>query len=95
MRFPRLRTCFPIRSEFVKFSAALRIAQDLVGLVDFLEFFLRRLFVLGDIRMILPRECAEGLLNVFTSRFGWHAKDLVIIFKFNGHGGRTWETSDH
>ena len=91
----RLRTRFPISTELVEFPAALRIAQDLVGLVDLLEFFLRRFFILGDIGMILARKRAEGFLDFVLRRRGLHAENLIVIFEFNGHGGRAWQPSGH
>ena len=93
--WPRLRARFPIGAELVEFPAALRIAQDLVGLVDLLEFFLRRFFILGDIGMILARKRAEGLLDFVVRRLGRHAEHLIIIFEFNGHGGLAWQPSGH
>ena len=91
----RLSARFPIGTELIEFPAALRIAQNLVGLVNFLEFFLRRFFVFGDIRMILPREGAERPLDFLVGRLGRHSEDLIIIFEFNGHGERAWQPSDH
>ena len=37
----------PIRAELIVFLPLLRIAQDFVGFVDLLEFFLRRRLILG------------------------------------------------
>jgi hypothetical protein len=64
------RSRFPIGAELVEFPAAFRIAQNLVGFVDFLEFFLRRFFIFGDIGMILARECTEGLFDFVIRRLG-------------------------
>src|SRR5260370_84799 len=50
----RLKTArlVPSRTELIVFLALRRIAQDFVGLVDLLKFFLGRFFILGDIGMI-------------------------------------------
>ena len=61
-----------------------------MGLVELLEFLLRRLFVFRNIGMILSRERAEGLLDFFVGRLGRNTEDPVIVFEFNGHGGRAW-----
>src|ERR1039458_10289875 len=63
----KVRAGLPIRAEFVVFFALGRVTQDLVGLVDFLEFFLSLLFVPGDVGMILPREFAEGFFQLLRS----------------------------
>src|ERR1035437_5133124 len=85
-RRPRIHASIPIGTQLVVFPATFRIAQHLIGLVDFLEFLLRRLFVFGDVRMILAGQLAEALLDVFLRRLRRHPEHLVIIFEFNGHG---------
>ena len=62
-RRTKLRAGFPVRAEFVVFFPLGRIAQDFVGFVDLLEFFLGLLFVLGDVGMKFAREFAEGFLS--------------------------------
>ena len=56
---PRWRAKFrpplPVRAELVVLLSFLRVAQDLVSLVDFLEFLLGGFFVLRNVRMILAR----------------------------------------
>jgi len=89
--WPRLPVRFPIGTKLIEFPAALRIAQDLIGLVDFLKLFFRRLFVLGDIWVVFPRERAKRFLDFFVRRLRRHAEDLVIIFEFNGHGDVAWQ----
>jgi hypothetical protein len=66
-----------------------------MGLVELFEFLLRRLFVFGDIGMILSRERAEGLLDFFVGRLGRNTENPVIVFEFNGHGGFAWNASGH
>src|ERR1700744_5063269 len=60
-RRTKFGTRFPIGPQFVIFFAFVRVGQNLVGLVDFLEFFLGLLLVLGDVGMIFARQFAEGL----------------------------------
>ena len=91
----RLASRFPIGAQLVVLPATLRMAQDLIGLVDFLEFFLRRLLVLGDIGMILPRQRAEGLLDFLVRRLGRHTQNPVIVLEFSGHGGLALCASGH
>ena len=66
-----------------------------MSLVEFLEFLLRRLFVLGNVGMVLARERAKGLLDFFVGRLGRHSEDPVVVFEFNGHGGCVWNASGH
>src|SRR5271168_5158665 len=63
----RLRGAFgmiPIFAELVVFSPFLRVAEDLVGFVDLLEFLLGGGFVPGDIGMVFAGEFAEGFLDL-------------------------------
>src|SRR3954467_11636763 len=79
---PRL---VPICPELVILLPFLRISQNLVGFVDLFELFFRRLFVLRDIGMMLPREPPKRFLYlVIVRRFG-NAERLVIISKLNCH----------
>ena len=81
-----LATGFPVGAELIILRAAFRIAQNLIGLVDLLEFFLRRFFVLGDIRMIFARKRAKGLLDVVRRGGLRDAENFVIVFEFKCHG---------
>jgi hypothetical protein len=54
-----------------------------VGFVDLLEFLLRPLLVLGDVRMVLPRELAEGLLDVVVRGIPRHAEGLIVVFELH------------
>ena len=94
-RRTRLPACFPVGAQLVVFFATFRIAQDLIGLVDFLEFFLRRFFVLGYVRMILPRQHAESLLDLLVRSFGRNTQDPVIVLEFSGHDGLVLCASAH
>src|SRR5437763_77698 len=75
----------PIRSELIVFLSLLRIAQDFVGFVDLLKFFLGRFFVLGDIRMILARKFPERALDFVLGRGFGNAERLIIISKLHCH----------
>jgi hypothetical protein len=43
----------PVYSQLIILSPFLRVAEDFVGLVDFLELFFGRSFVFGFVRVIL------------------------------------------
>src|ERR1035438_913872 len=73
-RRTKVRAGLPVCAEFVVFFALGRVTQDLVGLVDFLEFFLGLLFVFGDVGMILPREFAEGFFQLLGAGRARHAE---------------------
>ena len=87
-RRPEFRAGLPVRAEFVVFFALVRVGQDFVSLVDFLEFFLGLFFVLGDVGMIEAREFAEGFFYLVGSRGARDAEAFVIIFVLDGHGFR-------
>ena len=54
----------PVLSVLVVFFAFIRIAQDLVGLVDLLEFFVRFLVVGIEVGVKLPGQFAIGLFDI-------------------------------
>src|SRR6266705_6169211 len=54
----------PIRAELIRFLAFLGVSRHLIRFVDFLKFFLSDLFVLGNIRMIFPRQLAKRAANL-------------------------------
>ncbi len=58
----------PIRAKRVVFIPLLLVAENLVSLVDLLEFLLGLLFVLGDIGVMHARELAECLANFIMRR---------------------------
>mmetsp|Transcript_69987 Transcript_69987/g.200588 ORF Transcript_69987/g.200588 Transcript_69987/m.200588 type:complete len:318 (+) Transcript_69987:349-1302(+) len=67
-------------AELVEALALLRVAQDLVGLGDVLEFLLcARLLV--DVRVPLPRQLAERGFDVLFVRVSAHAEDLVVVLR--------------
>src|SRR5207249_7011428 len=75
----------PIRPQLVILLALGRVAQDFVGLIDFLELFLGLLFVFRHVRMVLPRQLAEGLLDVGFAGAAGHAQRFVVIFVSDRH----------
>src|SRR6185312_16283571 len=73
----------PVGAELVVLAALLRIAQDLVGLVDLLEASLGR-FVAGvHIRMMLAGELPVRLLQFLVRRRLRHSECLVVILEFH------------
>lgn len=75
----------PVRAELVILTPLLRVAQDFIGLIDFLELFFRHFFVLGRIGVELSRELAKGGFHFLSSRGFRDAKGLVIITELRGH----------
>src|SRR5687767_12780168 len=75
-RRTKIRALFPVRAKLVVLLTFFRIAEDLVGFVNFFEFLLGDLFVLGDVGMILPREFPEGFAKVVLAGAARHAQDF-------------------
>ena len=71
--------------EHVVALAALRVGQDLVGLVDLLEPLVRRR-VRVDVRVPLLGELAEGALDLGVGRVAFDAQDQVEVAFGRGHG---------
>src|SRR5262245_51859267 len=71
----------PIRSELVVFLPLGWIAQDLVGFVDLFELRFRSLVARIHVGMMLARELAERLLDLFVGGGFHHAKRRVIVFE--------------
>ena len=84
-RRPELRALLPVRAQLVVFLPLGRIAQNLVGLVDLLEFLFRLLFVFGHVRVVLARELAEGFFNFVLARAARDAEHSVVVFEFHTH----------
>ena len=73
-------------AEHVVLLPALRVAEDLVGLVDLLEPLLR-LGVRVDVRVPLLGELAERALDRGIVGAALDAEHLVVVaFSFRGHG---------
>ena len=64
-------TLLPVGAIGVILFPLFRVAQDFIGLIDFLEFLFRRLFVLRGVRMELARKFPEGALDFFLSGGFW------------------------
>src|SRR5207302_8699532 len=84
-RRTKLRALFPIRPEFVIFLPLLRVAEDFVGLVDVLELFFGGLIAFGAVGMLLSREFAESLANLFVARCRFDAEHPVILPQYYRH----------
>src|SRR5690606_28669224 len=66
----------------------LRVAQDFVGFVDFLEFGFRLRVVRIGIRMIFFRQPAESLFDFFfTGVFAYAQNIIVILCHYTTHQG--------
>jgi hypothetical protein len=70
-------------------GAFLRIRKNLIGLPDFLKFFLGFFISLMFIGMMLDGEFAVGLFNFLGCNGAGNAEDFVVIF-FGGHGLGSW-----
>jgi len=91
-RFPagrrtELGARLPVRAQLIVFFPLGGIAQDFVGLVDLLEFFLRAFLVFGDVGMVFAGELAERLFDVGIAGAARNAQGLIVIFELNRH---TW-----
>src|SRR6266566_47256 len=84
-RRAKLRALFPVGAQGVVFFPFVGVAENFVRLVDFLELFLGRLFVLGDVGMVLAREFAEGPADLLVARGAVDAERFVIILKLDSH----------
>src|SRR5205814_5715540 len=69
-------------AEAVVGGALFLVAQRLVGLRDLLELLLG-VRLLGDVRVVLAREAAVGLLDVVVAHATLDAEDLVIVLVFH------------
>ena len=63
----------PVGAEVIVFTALLGIAQDLVGLVDLLEFLLGGFLVLGDVRMVAAGQLAKRFLDIVVAGVPSHS----------------------
>src|SRR5205807_2640421 len=75
----------PVRAVGVVLLPLLRVAEDLMGLVDLLEALDRTRVVGIDVGMVLAGELAEGGMHLLGGRPPGDAKDLVVIAKTRGH----------
>jgi len=79
------RLLLPMLSAFIKKFAFCRIAQHLVGWIDFLKFFRRIGLILRRVRVMGAGQLSEGLLDFRRGCGARHSQRLVIVFKLNGH----------
>jgi hypothetical protein len=73
----------PVLAQFIELAPLFRIAQDFVGLVDFLESDFGAGLVLGDIGVIFAGQAPIGLPYLSVARVLGHAEHVVIVFEFN------------
>src|SRR6266851_4399173 len=73
----------PVGAEQVVLLALFGIAEDLVGLVDFLELVLSALVAGVDVRMVFAGELAVGALYLGRGRVTFDAQELVVVAKFH------------
>jgi hypothetical protein len=79
-----LPEALPLRTDGVVALALLGIGEDLVGLVDLLEALLRLRFLV-DVRVVLARELAVGLLDLLGARILRDAECLVVVLVLDRH----------
>jgi hypothetical protein len=65
--------------ELVVDRALLRVAQDLVGLLRFLEFMFRIRIVGIAVRVVFHGEAAIGLLDIHLRRVSLQLEERVVI----------------
>jgi hypothetical protein len=81
-RGTELVALLPVFAEPVVLRALLRIAQDVVGLSDFLEAGLG-VGLLAHVGVVLAREPAVGALDLLRAGGARHAHDLVVVPEFH------------
>ena len=79
----------PVGAELIVFLALLRVAQDFVGFIDLLKFFFGGFFVLGDVRMIFPRQFPKRASDLIVRRRFGNAECFVIISELHRHRAST------
>ncbi len=70
---------FKIGSELIVELPFFGIAQDVIGLLDFLKLFLGLLFVLCQVGMMFSSQAAIGLLNLALRCVARDSQNLVVI----------------
>jgi len=75
----------PVFSQLVILPPLIRVAENLVGLVDFLESAFGTRFVFGDIGVIFACQFPKCLLDFSVARVLGHTENIVVIFELNGH----------
>ena len=74
-----------VKTKLVIDLALLGIAQNIIGLGDFLEPLLGFLVPRINVRMVLARQLAESFANFFSRGVLLDAERAVIIFGLGGH----------
>ena len=70
---------FARMQHFVVLPALFRIAEDLIGLGNFLESFFGALVSGVQIRMVFAREALVDFANLLRTRFAVHAQRLIEV----------------
>ena len=81
----KISSGLPIRSKLVIVLALVRVGEDFVGLLDFLELVLSSLVVGVDVGVILSRKLPVRLLDLVRARGSSDSERFVIILKLKGH----------
>ena len=79
----------PIRAELVILPPLVRIAENFVGFVDFLELVFRPRLIFGDIGVILARQGPESILDFRFARIRSYAENVVVVLECKRHGYTT------
>ena len=61
-------------------APAIRIAQHIIGLGDFLEALFGVDFIFVDVGVIFARKPAESLFNLLLRGFAVEAQDFIVVF---------------
>src|SRR5207253_9686272 len=88
-RRAKISSGIPVRAQLIVLFALGGIAKNLIGLVDFLEFFFGLLFVLCDIGVVLAGEFAKSFLNLRITGSAGNTEYFVIVFVLNRHSTMT------
>src|SRR5439155_23476147 len=74
-------------AEAVVLLAFLLVAEDVVGVLDFLEAGLGLLVARVAVGVVLPRQLAVGLLDLVLRGGLGDAQDFVVVTRHGGHNG--------
>src|SRR5439155_26680454 len=74
-------------AEAVVLFAFLLVAEDVVGVLDFLEAGLGLLVAGVAVGVVLPRQLAVGLLDLVLRGGLRDAQDFVVVTRHGGHNG--------
>jgi hypothetical protein len=81
----------PVGSELVVFLALFGVGEDLVGLVDFLEFGFSFAVVGVEVGVVLAGQFTEGGLDLFFGGGLFYAEYVVVVFVLHATYRILWE----